>query len=179
MWSLGLPNFRSPKSRNLGSICRASLQCFLNVFLGFSEEYPLFLPRQGGWPSAGDEGSDAVGSTPSIVNYGGASSATRESHPELQKGIKLLRRSVGCICAYGFGLLSLSAPSDMPIFDALSELLTVLSMKESRTRLVTCLKTLFSLFFFLASQFSYVFGTVNRCTNFVWSLGCTSSSDVD
>ena len=114
---------------------------------------------------------------PSIVNYGGASSATRESHPELQKGIKLLRRSVGCICAYGFGLLSLSAPSDMPIFDALSELLTVLSMKESRTRLVTCLKTLFSLLFFLASQFSYVFGTVNRCTNFVWSLGCTSLSD--
>lgn len=99
-----------------------------------SEEYPLFLPRQGGWPSAGDEASDAVGSMPSIVNYEGASSATRESHPELQKGIKLLRRSVGCICAYGFGLLSLSAPSDMPIFDALSELLTVLSMKESRTR---------------------------------------------
>lgn len=93
---------------------------------------------------------------PSIVNYGGASSATRESHPELQKGIKLLRRSVGCICAYGFGLLSLSAPSDMPIFDALSELLTVLSMKESRTRLVTCLKTLLSLLFFLASQISYV-----------------------
>jgi hypothetical protein len=84
---------------------------------------------------------------PSIVNYGGASSATRESHPELQKGIKLLRRSVGCICAYGFGLLSLSAPSDMPIFDALSELLTVLSMKESRTRLVTCRKTLLSLLF--------------------------------
>ena len=116
---------------------------------------------------------------PSIVNYGGASSATRESHPELQKGIKLLRRSVGCICAYGFGLLSLSAPSDMPIFDALSELLTVLSMKESRTRLVTCLKTLFSLLFFVASQFSYVFGTVNRCTYFVWRLGCTSSLDED
>lgn len=114
---------------------------FAECFSWFSEEYPLFLPRQGGWPSAGDEGSDVVGSTPSIVNYGGASSATRESHPELQKGIKLLRRSVGCICAYGFGLLSLSAPSDMPIFDALSELLTVLSMKESRTRLVTCLQT--------------------------------------
>jgi len=123
--------------------------------LGFSEEFPLFLPRHGGRGSSGDEvfelsrsvGSnlgfsslespriDTVESTASLVNYG-TSSGPRESYPDVQKGIKHLRRSVGCLCAYAFGQLSLSVPPDMPIFDAFAELLIILSSKEMRSRLV-------------------------------------------
>lgn len=123
-------------------------------FLGFSEEFPLFLPRQGGRRSSGDDLNelsksvgttlgfssmeslriDTVESTASLVNYG-TSSGTRESYPDVQKGIKLLRRSVGCLCAYSFGQLSLSVPSDMSILDAFAELLNILSSKESRSRL--------------------------------------------
>jgi hypothetical protein len=125
------------------------------LFLGVSEEFPLFLPRQGGRRSSGDDLSelsksvgttlgfssmespriDTVESTASLVNYG-TSSGTRESYPDVQKGIKLLRRSVGCLCAYGFGQLSLSVPSDMSILDAFAELLNILSSKETRSRLV-------------------------------------------
>ncbi|KAG0616840.1 hypothetical protein M758_5G145100 [Ceratodon purpureus] len=118
-----------------------------------SEEFPLFLPRQGGRRSSGDDLNelsksvrttlgfssmespriDVVESTASLVNYG-TSSGTRESYPDVQKGIKLLRRSVGCLCAYGYGQLSLSVPSDMSILDAFAELLNILSLKESRSR---------------------------------------------
>jgi hypothetical protein len=120
------------------------------LFLGVSEEFPLFLPRQGGRRSSGDDLSElsksvgttlgfssmeTVESTASLVNYG-TSSGTRESYPDVQKGIKLLRRSVGCLCAYGFGQLSLSVPSDMSILDAFAELLNILSSKETRSRLV-------------------------------------------
>ncbi|KAG0575754.1 hypothetical protein KC19_5G028300 [Ceratodon purpureus] len=118
-----------------------------------SEEFPLFLPRQNGRGHSGDEGNElsksvgsnlgfssmesprieTVESTASLVNYG-TSSGTRESYPDVQKGIKLLRRSVGCLCAYGFGHLSLSIPSDMPILDTFAELLNTLSSKEIRSR---------------------------------------------
>ena len=124
-------------------------------FWGVSEEFPLFLPRQGGRRSSGDDLNelsksvrttlgfssmespriDVVESTASLVNYG-TSSGTRESYPDVQKGIKLLRRSVGCLCAYGYGQLSLSVPSDMSILDAFAELLNILSLKESRSRSV-------------------------------------------
>ncbi|CAK9204965.1 unnamed protein product [Sphagnum jensenii] len=40
--------------------------------------------------------------------------------------------SVGCICTYGFGLLSLPVPSDLSTFDAFTELLLYLSSKEAR-----------------------------------------------
>lgn len=123
--------------------------------LGFSEEFPLFLPRQGGRRSSSydvNELSKSVGttlgfssmespridiveSTASLVNYG-TSSGTRESYPDVQKGIKLLRRTVGCLCAYSFGQLSLSVPSDMSILDAFAELLMILSSKDTRPRLV-------------------------------------------
>ncbi|XP_024377027.1 uncharacterized protein [Physcomitrium patens] len=117
-----------------------------------SEEFPLFIPRKGGCTSSGDDNElsksvgstlgfssmespriDTVESTASLVNYG-TSSGTRESYPDVQKGIKLLRRSVGCLCAYGFGQLSLSVPTDMSIFDAFAELLNILSSKETRSR---------------------------------------------
>lgn len=124
-------------------------------FLGISEEFPLFLPRQNGRGSSEDEGNElsksvgsnlgfssmesprieTVESAASLVNYG-ASSGARESYPDVQKGIKLLRRSVGCLCAYGFGHLSFSVPSDMAIFDAFAELLNTLSSKEVRLRSV-------------------------------------------
>lgn len=128
---------------------------FTEVWLfGFSEEFPLFIPRKGGCTSSGDDNElsksvgstlgfssmespriDTVESTASLVNYG-TSSGTRESYPDVQKGIKLLRRSVGCLCAYGFGQLSLSVPTDMSIFDAFAELLNILSSKETRSRFV-------------------------------------------
>lgn len=127
-----------------------------------SEEYPLFLPRQSGRGSSSEENNelskssgsnlgfssmesprvDTIESTASLVNCGGISSGARESYPEVQKGIKILRRSVGCITAYGFGLLSLPVPPDMSIFDSFSELLSTLSSRETRTRLVS----LFNLF---------------------------------
>jgi hypothetical protein len=123
------------------------------VIFGFSEEFPLFLPRQSGRGHSGDEANElsksvgsnlgfssmesprieTVESTASLVNYG-TSSGTRESYPDVQKGIKLLRRSVGCLCAYGFGHLSLPVPSDVAIFDAFAELLNILSSKEIRSR---------------------------------------------
>jgi hypothetical protein len=73
---------------------------------------------------------DTVESTASLLNYGSA----RESYPEVQQGIKLLRRTVGCLCAYSFGQLGLSVPSDMSILDAFAELLMILSSKETRSR---------------------------------------------
>lgn len=118
-----------------------------------SEEFPLFLPRQGGRRSSSDNVNelsksvgtmlgfssmeslriDSVESTASLVNYG-TSSGTRESYPDVQKGIKLLRRSVGSLCAYSFGQLSVSVPSDMSTLDAFAELLNILSSKEARSR---------------------------------------------
>jgi hypothetical protein len=120
-----------------------------------SEEYPLFLPRQGGrggssvddnielsrsagsnlWFSSMESPrSDPLGSMGTLVNYGGASSSTRDIHPEVQRGIQILQRSVGCICTYGFGILSLPVPSDLSTFDAFSELLSSLSSKAAQTR---------------------------------------------
>jgi len=91
-----------------------------------SEEYPLFLPRQGGcgtsvdgntelsksvgsnfWLSSMENPrSDHLGSRGTLVNYRQASSSPQDTHPGGQLGIKILERSVGCICTYGFGLLS-------------------------------------------------------------------------
>jgi hypothetical protein len=120
-----------------------------------SEEYPLFLPRQGGrggssvddnielsrsagsnlWFSSMESPrSDPLGSMGTLVNYGGASSSTRDIYPEVQRGIQILQRSVGCICTYGFGILSLPVPSDLSTFDAFSELLSSLSSKAAQTR---------------------------------------------
>lgn len=120
-----------------------------------SEEFPLFLPRQNGRGATGDEGyemSKSVGSnlgfsslesprvdnlesTATMVNFTAASSGTRDSYPDVQKGIKHLRRSVGCLCAYAFGQLNLNVPPDMGVFDAFAELLHLLSSKEMRSRL--------------------------------------------
>jgi hypothetical protein len=121
-----------------------------------SEEYPLFLPRQGGRRTSVDGNSelsksvgsnfglssmenprsDHLGSRGTLVNYRGASSSPRDTHPGVQWGIKNLQRSVGCICTYGFGLLSLPVPSDLSTFDAFTELLLYLSSKEARMRFV-------------------------------------------
>jgi hypothetical protein len=76
-----------------------------------------------------------LGSRGTLVNYRGASSSPWDAHPGVQRGIKILQRSVG-ICTYGFGLLSLPVPSDLSTFDAFTELLLYLSSKEARIRFV-------------------------------------------
>jgi hypothetical protein len=130
---------------------------FINIETMFcSEEYPLFLPRQGGHGTSVDGNSefsksvgsnfglssmenlrsDHLGSRGTLVNYRGASSSPWDTHPGVQRGIKILQRSVGCICTYGFGLLSLPVPLDLSTFDACTELLLYLSSKEARIRFV-------------------------------------------
>jgi hypothetical protein len=117
-----------------------------------SEEYPLFLPGEstneetreiGRKASSGiDFGFSTMdGSRSNILDNSvhsprsnSSAGGPRETHKDLQRGIKLLKRSVACINAYGFALLSMPVPSDMSTFEVFSELLATLVSKEPRGR---------------------------------------------
>ncbi|KAL3684580.1 hypothetical protein R1sor_002602 [Riccia sorocarpa] len=122
------------------------------------EEYPLFLPRENGAsvedPNHGGassqsnvnlsftEGSRSFGreldADASLVRCSSSSlsgtSTSREVYRDVQKGIKMLKRSVACINTYGYRLLSLAVPSDLSTFEAFAELLAILTSKEPRAR---------------------------------------------
>ena len=125
----------------------------LTYFLVFSNEYPLFIPRQN-YCSTGGENSwsersssnfgvasveserrhrlDSSGST--SFNYSLASSHSVQTHKDLQKGISLLKKSVACITAYCYNSLCLDVPSEASTFEAFAKLLATLSSsKEVRS----------------------------------------------
>ncbi|KAL2652735.1 hypothetical protein R1flu_020863 [Riccia fluitans] len=122
------------------------------------EEYPLFLPRENG---AGAEDLNHTGNNgqsnlnlsftegsrsfnreadgdASLVRCSSSSvsgsSPSREVYKDVQKGIRMLKRSVACINVYGYRLLSLPVPSDLSTFEAFAELLSILTSKEPRPR---------------------------------------------
>ncbi|KAH7277498.1 hypothetical protein KP509_39G054200 [Ceratopteris richardii] len=70
----------------------------------------------------------------SSYKYGSSSVQNLEMHAAVQKGIKLLKQSVGCITYYGFNELLPSSPSNMTTLQAFSELLHLLSEREVKLR---------------------------------------------
>ncbi|CAM6093754.1 unnamed protein product [Calypogeia fissa] len=117
-----------------------------------SEEYPLFLPREStteeirepgrktgsssdlGFSSMDGSRSNVLDTSVHSPRSNSAVGVARETHRDLQIGIKMLRRSVACINAYGYALLALPVPSDMSTFEVFSELLATLVSKEPRGR---------------------------------------------
>ncbi|XP_061339563.1 uncharacterized protein LOC133286191 [Gastrolobium bilobum] len=119
----------------------------------FSNEYPLFIPRQnycstGGENSWSDRSSSNFGvasmeserrprldsSGSSSFNYSLASSHSVQTHKDLQKGISLLKKSVACIIAHCYNSLCLDVPSGASTFEAFAKLLATLSSsKEVRS----------------------------------------------
>eukprot|EP00250_Pteridium_aquilinum_P008733 c1816_g1_i1 orf=342-1739(+) len=117
-----------------------------------SGEYPLFIAALGSGlaeeHSFSDRGTSIMGFSTiestgegrlgdgraSTSRYGSSSMQTLEIHREVQKGIKLLKRSIVCISSYGFNELLPTMPSNMTTFQAFAELLTLLSSKEVKLR---------------------------------------------
>lgn len=117
-----------------------------------SGEYPLFVPPQCGAhleeQAFSDNGTSIMGFSTiegtgegrledghsSSSRYGSSSLQTLEMHTEVHKGIKLLKRSVGCVSSYGFNQLLSSMSSSMTTFKVLAELMILLSSKEVRLR---------------------------------------------
>lgn len=117
-----------------------------------SGELPLFMVANGGRSSEehtfSDRGTSIMGfSTIETIGedrpgdgfdisprYGSSSMQNLEMHTAVQKGIKLLKRSVVCVTAYGFNELLPSSPSSMATFQAFSELMNLLSSKEIKLR---------------------------------------------
>ncbi|KAJ7549409.1 hypothetical protein O6H91_07G052700 [Diphasiastrum complanatum] len=115
-----------------------------------SEEYPLFLPQKSSRPTVAEVGLENSSSDsgflslekPSYEESGHrgmsstASISTRphEMHKDVQKGIKLLKRSIACVVAYGYDLFSLPVPSNLSTYEAFAELLSLFSSKEGRSR---------------------------------------------
>eukprot|EP00249_Psilotum_nudum_P017219 c26217_g1_i1 orf=652-1590(+) len=117
-----------------------------------SEEFQLFIPQQScgladeniisemgtsyvkfsKLESLGKERLD--GSSMGGSRHGSCSLTNSEAVKDVQKGLKLLKSSVGCLTAYGFSLLSLPVPSNMSTFEAFAELMALLSAKDVRTR---------------------------------------------
>ncbi|KAL6574190.1 hypothetical protein OROHE_001094 [Orobanche hederae] len=116
-------------------------------------EFPLFIPRKnfcsaGGETSWSERSSSNFGiasmeseKKPQLDYSGGsfncsASLHSVEIHKDLQKGISLLKKSVACITAYCYNLLSLEVPLEASTFEAFARLLTMLSSsKEVRAAL--------------------------------------------
>lgn len=117
-----------------------------------SIEYPLYIPQHSCTSSEDhifpDKGTSILGfsstedpGTGSLEDgnlrsprYEGDYLQSMETHKEVQKGIKLLKRSVACVSSYGFNLLLSSVPPNMTTFQAFAELMTLLSSKEVRQR---------------------------------------------
>ncbi|KAJ7570678.1 hypothetical protein O6H91_01G131100 [Diphasiastrum complanatum] len=117
-----------------------------------SEEYPLFVPRKGSQSGVSvesirleksssnsgylslekpsyDESSDRGMSSIALI-----STRPQEMHNDVEKGMKLLNRSVTCILTYGYDLFSLPVPSNLSTYEAFAELLSIFSSKEARLR---------------------------------------------
>lgn len=119
----------------------------------FSNEYPLFIPRQNYCSTSGenswsDKSSSNFGvasmesdrrprldsSSSSSFNYSLASSHSVQTHKDLQKGISLLKKSVACVTSYCYNSLCLDVPSEASTFEAFAKLLATLSSsKEVRS----------------------------------------------
>ncbi|KAL8172420.1 hypothetical protein V2J09_024224 [Rumex salicifolius] len=111
-----------------------------------SNEYPLFIPRQNSCLTVGENSWSDKSSSNFVVasvesvrkpcldssgsssfNYSCTSSHSVETHPDLQKGIALLKKSVACITAYCYNSLCLDVPSEASTFEAFAKLLAILS----------------------------------------------------
>ncbi|VFR00337.1 unnamed protein product [Cuscuta campestris] len=111
-----------------------------------SGEYPLFIPRQNFCSTVGEaswyeKSSSNFGVTSmesdrkarldsfrsSSFSYLSASSHSKETHKELQKGIALVKKSVACITAYCYNILCLDIPAEASTFEAFAKLLATLS----------------------------------------------------
>lgn len=120
-----------------------------------SEEYPLFLPRENGAAEELGHSSSSSHSLGLSLTEGSrsanrdmdvdaslvrcstsSSSSSKETHKDVQKGIKMLKRSVASVNVYGYNLLSMQVPSDLSTFESFAELLSILISKEPRARLV-------------------------------------------
>ncbi|XP_024542663.1 uncharacterized protein LOC112350552 isoform X1 [Selaginella moellendorffii] len=116
-----------------------------------SEEYPLFLPRKGERVKLSSDGkadksgkSDSHASSsgssflslekPRFLKLGSSESTQSDSDRDVRQAVKLLKRSVSCICVYGYAMLGVPMPSTLPTFETFMELLALLSSKESKTR---------------------------------------------
>ncbi|KAL6983521.1 hypothetical protein U1Q18_016907 [Sarracenia purpurea var. burkii] len=114
-----------------------------------SNEYPLFIPRQnscstGGETSWSDRSSSDFSVTSmeserkprldssggSSFNYYLASPHSVETHPDLQKGISLLKKSVACVTAHCYNSLCLDVPTESSTFEAFAKLLATLSSSK-------------------------------------------------
>lgn len=124
-----------------------------SIIIIYSNEYPLFIPRQnfcstGGETSWSDRSSSNFGvasmeseQKPNLdspgrnsFNYSSASPHSVESHMDVQKGISLLKKSVACVTAYCYNTLSLEVPAEASTFEAFAKLLATLSSsKEVRS----------------------------------------------
>ncbi|KAI5071498.1 hypothetical protein GOP47_0013749 [Adiantum capillus-veneris] len=117
-----------------------------------SGEYPLFILANGSSSSNehtfSDKGTSIMGfSTIESIGedrpgdgydnsprYGSSSVQNLEMHTAVQKGIKLLKRSVVCVTSYGFNELLPASPSNMTTFQAFAELMNLLSSKDVKLR---------------------------------------------
>lgn len=54
-----------------------------------------------------------------------------ERHPDMQRGISLLKTSVSAITAYYYNSLGLDVPSDLSTFEAFAKLLHMLSSSKA------------------------------------------------
>lgn len=130
---------------------------FLNFLIEgdefYSNEYPLFIPRQtysstSGENSWSDKCSSSFGVASleserkshlsslesSSFSYPSAPPHSIETHKNLQKGIALLKKSVACVTSYCYNSLSLDVPSEASTFEAFAKLLATLSSsKEVRS----------------------------------------------
>ncbi|KAG6549138.1 hypothetical protein Mapa_009364 [Marchantia paleacea] len=117
------------------------------------EEYPLFLPRENGAAEELGHSSSSSHSLGLSLTEGSrsanrdmdvdaslvrcstsSSSSSKETHKDVQKGIKMLKRSVASVNVYGYNLLSMQVPSDLSTFESFAELLSILISKEPRAR---------------------------------------------
>lgn len=115
-----------------------------------SKVYPLFIPRQNNcsvgeensWTGSGSGnfGVDSVDSDKkpffdskrsNSFNFSAASSHSMERHPDLQRGISLLKTSVSAITAYYYNSLGLDVPTDLSTFEAFAKLLHMLSSSKA------------------------------------------------
>lgn len=127
-----------------------SLELAVVIVVECSEEYPLFFVSGTGVEdnmdhrgfdseSVQDLGFSSVKrpmfhATGGRVSSFASNSTFTEYDRDVRQGILMLKRSIACLCCYIHGSVSLPAPSAASTFEAFFEMLTSISLQQSKVR---------------------------------------------